>query len=123
MKYLYLTAIILFLFNGCNSTSKDIIKTSINEVNTQEKNLLNELDSNKTYNIYLGDEKFSNAKFHSCIDNSCTNFTVSINNSQHNLGINENALFIFYPNVTKKFNKLKTRMPKYNFYQERRCNR
>ncbi len=82
----------------------EIIKTSLNELNSNEKRLIQELDSNKTFYLYKGEENEIPLQFHSCANGECKNFTLTIADTNRSFGLNENNLYIFYPNETKKFN-------------------
>ncbi len=104
MKKLLIILSTLLLLIGCNSSdSNEIIKTSFNELNSQEKQLLQELDSNKSFYLYKGDNKYLNLKFNICESSSCKNFNLLIDNKNLNFGINSSNLYIFYPDDTRKF--------------------
>ncbi len=102
MRYLFSLLLLLFFINSCDSSKEELIKTTFSELTPQEKALITNLDSNKTFYLYEGDQKYINVRFHSCQDGSCQKFYLLIEDKRYNIGINCTNLYIFYPNYTRK---------------------
>ncbi len=103
MRELFFILSSLLILAGCNSSeSNEIVKTSYSELNSHEKRVVSNLDSNKTYYLYEGNNKYLNLKFNSCQDNSCKEFNLLIENKRYRFGLNNDDLFIYYPNEERK---------------------